>query len=116
MNFFEIVGSNILKVLEEKSLTQSQLAEKIGVSRQVLQKIVKGKKAINALEVTKIAEALGVSVESLMEPKAQKIEEDQVVLFMGTISNQKVKKQFDFLNEIIEEIVQMEEELHEKSR
>ena len=66
MNFFEIIGRNILSELEEKGLSQSQLAEKIGVSRQVLQKIVKGKKAINALEVTKIAEVLGVSVESLM--------------------------------------------------
>lgn len=48
MNFFEQIGNNILQILKEKNINQTELAEKIGVSKQVLGKIVKGQKAINA--------------------------------------------------------------------
>ncbi|MCI1693311.1 helix-turn-helix domain-containing protein [Aneurinibacillus aneurinilyticus] len=113
MDFFENVGRNILVVLKQQGSSQSSLAEKIGVSRQVMQKIIKGKKAINALEISKIAEVLGVSVETLTQETTKTQEEDQVVMFMGSIKNEHVKEKFDFLNVIMEEIVHMEDDLNE---
>lgn len=113
MNFFEVVGKNILNVLEQQEKSQSFLAEEIGVSRQVMQKIIKGKKAINALEISKIANVLRVTQETLTNVSVEKQTEDQVVMFMGMIKNKDVKEKFDFLNMIMEEIVHMEDDLNE---
>lgn len=114
MDFFENVGRNILVVLEQQVKSQSFLAEQIGVSRQVMQKITKGKKAINALEISKIADVLGVSLETLTHQSTEEQPEDQVVMFMGMIKNERVKEKFDFLNMIMEEIVHMEDDLNEQ--
>lgn len=111
MNFYESVGHNILNILEEQNKTQSALAEDIGISRQVMLKITKGTKAINALEISKIARVLNVSIERITQPIDEK--EDSFVMFMGGIKNDYVKDRFDFLNHIIDEIVHLEEDLNE---
>ena len=49
-NIIKIIS---LEVLTEKNMSQTELAEKIGVSKQVMGKIVKGQKSINALEIKK---------------------------------------------------------------
>lgn len=114
MEFFKNVGTNILDILNNNGMTQAFLAEQIGISRQVLQKITKGKKAINVMELSKIAEVLGVTVDRLIQESSCKKEEDSIVMFMGTLSNQNVKAKFDFLITVIDEIVHLEEDLNEK--
>lgn len=114
MNFFEQVGRNILSILDEQHKTQVFLAKQIGVSRQVMQKITKGKKAINALEISKIANALQVSIDRMTHKSEVSNDVDSVVLFMGKISNIDVKEKFDFLNTIIDEIVHLEDDLNEQ--
>lgn len=111
MNFFETVGNNILEVLIEKNISQTELAEKIGVSKQVLGKIVKGQKAINALEIKKISEALSVAMERLLEEK-EEVYEEPVLMFMGKVK-QENKKDINFLSSVIGEIIAMEEALNE---
>lgn len=111
MNFFETVGNNILEVLIEKNISQTELAEKIGVSKQVMGKIVKGQKAINALEIKKISEALSIPMERLLEEKHELVEEP-VLMFMGKVK-QKNKEDLNFLNLVIGEIIVMEEALNE---
>ncbi|HWQ71317.1 MAG TPA: helix-turn-helix transcriptional regulator, partial [Desulfitobacteriaceae bacterium] len=87
MNFFELVGQNILSILDEQKKTQVFLAEKIGVSRQVMQKITKGKKSINALEISRIANALNVPIDRLTKKFEETKEIDSLLLFMGRITN-----------------------------
>lgn len=109
MNFFETVGKNILEVLLEKNINQTELAEKIGVSKQVMGKIVKGQKAINALEIKKISEALEINMERLLEEKEDLVEEP-VLMFMGKVKEQS-KEDIKFLSSVIGEIISMEEAL-----
>lgn len=111
MDFFECVGRNILEVLSEKNITQTELAEKIGVSKQVMGKIVKGQKSINALEIKKIAEALNITMERLLEEKDNLVEEP-VLMFMGKV-NDDTKKDIEFLSLVISEIITMEEVLND---
>ena len=115
MDFFVQVGQNILSILDEQNIKQVFLAEKIGVSKQVMQKITKGKKAINALEISKIADALQVPMERITQKFEVSNEVDSLVLFMGKITNIDVKQKFDFLNSIIDEIVHLEDDLNEQS-
>lgn len=111
MSFFESVGNNIVEILEEKNMTQKQLADEIGISKQVMTKIVKGQKAINALEIKKIAEVLNVTVDRLVSEKEPEVKEP-VLMFMGSL-NDNNKEQFKFLSSVIEEIIRMEEVLDE---
>jgi DNA-binding Xre family transcriptional regulator len=105
------VGKNILEVLCEKDMSQTELAEKIGVSKQVMGKIVKGQKSINALEIKKISEALKVTMERLLEEKAD-TDEEPVLMFLGNVK-EKSKKDIQFLSTVIREIICMEEALNE---
>ena len=107
MEFFELVGKNISDILRKKGWTNIQLAEEIGVSKQVIGKILKGQKAINALEIKKISSKLDASIDELIDEREEEIEEP-VLMFMGTV-NEKNREQFEFLNLVIKEIIDMEE-------
>lgn len=111
MNFFQCVGRNILEVLIEKHMNQTELAESIGVSKQVMGKIVKGQKSINALEIKKISDALSVTMERLLEEKKE-MKEEPVLMFMGKVK-EKNKKDMKFLNLVISELIAMEEALND---
>jgi len=111
VNFFECVGRNILEVLYENNMSQTELAEKIGISKQVMGKIVKGQKSINAFEIKKISEALKVTMERLLEEKLEPNEEP-VLLFMGNIKEEN-EKDIKFLSTVIREIISMEEALND---
>ena len=111
MNFFEQIGNNILQILKEKNINQTELAEKIGVSKQVLGKIVKGQKAINAFELRNIAEALNITVDDLLAEKKE-VDEKPLLMFMGEIKKN-TKKDMEFLTKVISEIISIEEALNE---
>ena len=59
------------KLIEQLQLSQTDLAELIGVSKQVVNKIVQGKKAINALELAGIATVLKCTVDDRKFQKKQ---------------------------------------------
>lgn len=88
-------------------MTQKQLADDIGISKQVMSKIVKGQKVINALEIKKIAEVLNVTVVKLVVEKDVEFKEP-VLMFTGSVNDNK-NEQFKFLNSVIGEIIRMEE-------
>lgn len=114
MNYFEITGLNILDVLKEKNMNQTELADKIGVSKQVMSKIIKGQKAINVEEIKKIADILTVDVNRLTEDRNNISEDDEsLVMLMGTVGNKESKETLAFLNEVIDELIYMEELLND---
>lgn len=60
----------ITEICKERGITQTELAEKIGISRVGLSKAVNGNTTIATLN--KIAAALGVSVSDLFTPPEEK--------------------------------------------
>ena len=69
-NNFIQVGKNIQTFLSEKGKTQQNLADAMGISKQVMSKIINGNKAINVTEIAKIAEFLEVSVDDIKTYKS----------------------------------------------
>jgi transcriptional regulator with XRE-family HTH domain len=61
----------VLALLEEKAMSQTELAKKMGVSRQQVGKIVKGKENFTFATVAKLEEALGVTLLSIEEGNPQ---------------------------------------------
>jgi len=106
-NMFKQVGNNILQILEDKKLSQQFLADKLKISKQVMSKIVSGNKAINVVEISKIANVLGVSVDTLVQV-SEVAEITPVYSFMGQISRESTKEKILKLEEVIGELILLE--------
>lgn len=61
-----IVGRNLRKYRIEDNLTQEQLAEKAGISTPFYANLERGKKSMSILTLKKLASALQVSVDCLL--------------------------------------------------
>lgn len=59
----KIVGDEIRKLRKEKGLSQRGLAEKLGISQQLISRVEKGKENISLITLKNISEALGKNVE-----------------------------------------------------
>ena len=107
-NYFEIVGKNISTVLTNKDMTQQALADRLSVSRQVVNKIVQGQKAINVAEITKIATVLDVSIDTLLLDSST-LTREPTFSFMGKILNPNTKEKILLIKEAIDELLFLEE-------
>ena len=107
---FKQVGNNIQQILSDQGKTQQSLANDLGISKQVMNKIIAGSKAINVAEISKIASALSVTTDRLL---AVALETDHEPIhsfaFMGKIENEETKKKIEFLMTVIDEILMLEE-------
>lgn len=63
---FAQIGARIREIRESKNITQKQLADTLQVTRPVITKIESGNKAVNAVELKIIADALGTSIDVFM--------------------------------------------------
>lgn len=61
------VAENVRKLRAEKSMTQRELADKVGVSQPMIQQIERGSKIPSVVLGRDIAAALGVSIEDLLK-------------------------------------------------
>ena len=105
---FAQVGRNIQIELGAKHMTQQRLADALGVSKQVMSKIVKGSKAINVGELGKIASILGTTTDCLLtiaEVSPQLLS----FSFLGRVRNEGTKGKIELLKTVIDEIRLLEE-------
>lgn len=75
--YYYRIGSSIRRKLQEKGLTQEELAEAAGLSLKMVQKMEGGQKGFRMETVIKIAETLGVTLGSLADTQG----EDERTLF-----------------------------------
>jgi len=61
----------IKEILKEKGMTQQELADKMGKSRQALDRQLKGKLLVDTAQ--DIADALGVSITELFEKRPEAV-------------------------------------------
>jgi len=61
------VGELIRKIRDAKGITQMELAEKVGISYQQIQKYEKGKSSISLCRLKQIAEALDVELSDFLQ-------------------------------------------------
>lgn len=105
---FTQVGRNIQAELSGKSMTQQNLADALGISKQVMSKIVKGNKAINVGELGMIATVLGTTTDKLLTVTEMPVHELSFS-FMGRIRRDETREKVEFLKTAIEEIQLLEE-------
>ena len=107
LSLYQTVGQRILEVLSKRNWTQQYLADQLGVSKQVMSKILKGDKKTTIAEISKIAEILRVTVDELLTPVQEIVyplqtEEDLAVAFMGKASTDAgktgIRRAFDVID------------------
>ena len=105
---FAQVGANIKKELDRKSMTQQSLADALSISKQVMNKIIKGAKAINVSELAQIASVLGTSTDALLTMNTDAGTAEDLA-FMGKISDEETREKVELLRSAIDEIQFLEE-------
>lgn len=110
MNFAQ-VGANIQRQLDKKGLTQQSLADALGVSKQVMNKIIKGNKAINVNELAKIASVMEMTAEELLTVSGEAAPMDSLS-FMGNVTDEATLERVDLIRSAIDEIHMLEELLY----
>ena len=100
VNMNEVISSNIVNIMKQNNKKQINLAEYLGVSKQTISKMLNGSRMINAVELQKIAEFLGVSMEKLVEISQMTSEINTVKAFMGRVESQEAKDGLAIADEI----------------
>lgn len=67
MELTTIIAQNIMRLLEEKNLTQGELSSFLDISRQTLSNYLKGSSTIDSVRLVKTAQFFGVPVSELLE-------------------------------------------------
>jgi len=68
----ENVAANIRRLMDDRNLTQVQLADAAGISQPFVHKLLHGKALPNAVDLRNVAEVLGVSSDDLMESSLER--------------------------------------------
>ena len=108
MNYFEKVGLNIQTILKRQNMKKTDLANKLNISRQMVQKIINGQKAINVKEIVSIANSLSVPVADLLNESNIQIRTVVPVQFMGSPVE---LQDFSFIENTIREFIKLEDRL-----
>jgi transcriptional regulator with XRE-family HTH domain len=69
----------VLMTLKSNNITQKELAKKMGVSPQYVNKLVKGKEKLNIETIAKLEEALAISLIEIQMPKMSNKPKGKVV-------------------------------------
>lgn len=99
-NMNEIISNNIMNIMKQSGKKQIDLAGYLGVSKQIISKMLSGARIINAVELQKIAKFLNVSMESLVKIPEVITETNAVKVFMGRVESQEAKEGLKIADEI----------------
>lgn len=107
---YMIIGERIQTYLDKSNLSQKEFAQQIEISPQVMNKIIQGKKAINAIEIQRIAQALSISTSELVgEIQQEPAIADPVLFMIGKTDNEQTKEKLRFLNHVMDQMLHIEE-------
>ena len=67
MNIDSVIAPNVKKIIKEKGLKQSAVAEKTGYTKQQFNAMLNGRKIIKDVDVLRIATVLSVDINTLFK-------------------------------------------------
>ena len=100
-----VIAKNILTNLQAKNKRQKDSAAYLGVSPQVMSKIMNAERTISAIELKKISDFLDVSLNDLMSNPKSEEGFDVSLAFMGKISSEGGKKAVEIASLVADTII-----------
>lgn len=85
------IASNILAILKQQNKKQIDLADALQTNKQTVSKMLNGARMINAIELKRIADFLGVKMEELTKAQRNTVDTDIVHAFMGKVESEQAK-------------------------
>lgn len=86
-----VIADNIMNCLRKQNIKQTDMADGIGTTKQTVNKMLNGSRIINAIELKRIADFLGIKMEELTKMPEAVQEENVVHAFMGRVASQQAK-------------------------
>lgn len=100
-NFLKDMGQRIMVRRKALRMTQEELAEKLGVSAQMISNLELGKKAIRPENLAKVCEVLGLSADFVLTGSNTKTAVDAVAEKLSQLTTeelQMVSDMIDYMN------------------
>ena len=105
MNANQAIANNVAALLKNAHMKQTDLADALGMSRQIVSKMLSGARAINAVELKRIAEFLNTTMDALVKIPETLPNSDMVHVFMGKVKTESAKQCISCADEIIDMFV-----------
>ncbi|MBR1707772.1 MAG: helix-turn-helix transcriptional regulator [Clostridia bacterium] len=99
------ISNNVLTLLKQNGKKQNDLAEVLGISKQVMSNMLSGSRMINAVELHQIADYFHVSMESLMKSPVDAKNVNAVHAFMGEVKTTAARKSLEIADEVADMVL-----------
>lgn len=100
-----VVANNIVDQMKKTNTKQIDLANAIGVTKQIMSKMLNGSRMINIVELHKIADYFHVRMDDLMEATAASCDGNVVKAFMGKVNSDAAREALYTVDELADMIV-----------
>lgn len=100
-----VVANNVIEQMKKKNVKQIELANAIGVTKQVMSKMLNGSRMINIAELHKISEYFGIKMDDLMYESTVSQEENVVKVFMGKVNTEAAREALNIVDELADMII-----------
>lgn len=99
------ISNNIQMLLRQNGKKQNDLADALGVSKQIVSNMLSGNRMINAVELRKIADFFNVTMEKLMESSEDADSMDAIHVFMGEVKTPAARKSLKIADKLADMIL-----------
>lgn len=99
------ISNNIQMLLRQNGNKQNDLADALGVSKQIVSNMLSGNRMINAVELRKIADFFNVTMEKLMESSEDADSMDAIHVFMGEVKTPAARKSLEIADKLADMIL-----------
>ncbi len=100
-----VVANNISDLMKRDNKKQIDMANAIGVSKQIMSKMLNGSRLISIAELRKIADFFNVKIDDLMSVPDTVNSGDVVKAFMGKVNSDAAREALSTVDELADMII-----------
>ena len=100
-----VVARNIMDQMKKHNTKQIELANAIGVTKQIMSKMLNGSRLISIAELRKIADYYHVQTDDLMREPAVSYDTNVVRAFMGKVNSDAAREALRTADELADMII-----------
>ena len=100
-----VISNNILMLLKQNGKKQNELAEALGISKQVMSNMLSGSRMINAIELHQMADFFHVTMESLIKTSSAAKDFNAVHAFMGEVKTPAARRSLEIADEMADMVL-----------